>query len=112
MRIHGALLLFGIVLCSSGCRKPEVDFADVFTKPTATIQGTTPTLTGGPHRLASIHYVAPRTRIEKDTIYVYGIMTTDARAVTNRVSLPSPPQGGWKIKWVNRNGTMMQMTKK
>jgi hypothetical protein len=110
MRKLNALLSICVVLCISGCKKPEVDFDEVFTEPTATIQDNTIILTGGPHRLASIHYVAPRARIETDTIYVYGVMTTDATAMTNRVVLPSKePAGGWTIKWINKNGATIEM---
>ena len=110
MKRLNVVLLCTIVLCMSGCQKPEVDFDEVFTKPTARIQGDTVILTGGPHRLASAHYVSPRAKVKQDSIYVYGIMTMRAGSLTNRVSLPSqPPQGGWKIKWVNKDGTTVEM---
>ena len=98
----------------SGCRKPEVNFDEMFTKPTVKIQNKTLILTGGAHRLASAHYVSPRARIEKDRIYVYGIMTTNRKAVTKQISLRvQMKQVDWKIYWLNKDGsqTEMQMEK-
>jgi hypothetical protein len=112
MKILKVLVMFGMVLSVSGCKKPEVNFDEMFTEPTATIQGNTLVITGGAHRLASAYYVLPRARIDQDTIYVYGVMSLFGSAITNHISLAhTRPAGGWNIKWVNKDGTMIDMKK-
>ncbi|MHC4636805.1 MAG: hypothetical protein ACYTBV_04780 [Planctomycetota bacterium] len=110
MKRHFVFPIIILLFCMASCRKHEVNFDEMSTKPTVKIQNQTLILTGGAHRLASAHYVSPRARIEKDRIYVYGKMTTNRNAITNQISLRGQmKQVDWKVFWVNKDGTLIEM---
>ena len=110
MKRHFVFPAMILLFCMSGCSKPEIDFIDVRPKPTVKIQNNTLLLTGGTPRMASIGYIAPRARIEKDRIYVYGMTKMYPEAVTNQISLRGQMKpDDWKAYWVNRDGSLIEM---
>jgi hypothetical protein len=89
-----------------GCHKPEVKFTDIRPAPTATITNNTAIIHIGSDYYNSATYISPRTRIEGQTIYVFGYRTLKEQKRDSIVQLPTSvnPQSV-TVEWLNPDGS-------
>ncbi|MBN1474200.1 MAG: hypothetical protein JW914_06265 [Syntrophaceae bacterium] len=101
------LILFTVFL--TGCLKPEVNYNELFTPPSARIIKDELFLKGGASKKASACYVKPHAKIEKDTIYVFGTLSL-SNDIETKINLPNA-NITWKIYWLNKDGSLIEMKK-
>jgi hypothetical protein len=103
-------LMAALILVSSGllvgCHTPEVVFTDMTPTPTATISGNQVTVHLGSHNLASACWVHPVSKIQGETVYVYGYLTFNEIRREYVVNLPtSVSSQAVVVIWLNPDGS-------
>ncbi len=101
------LIIFTLLLV--GCPKPEVNYNEIFTQPSARIIQSELVLKGGSSKTASACYVKPHAKFEKDTIYVFGTLSL-SNDIETKINLPNT-NIAWKIYWLNKDGSLIEMKK-
>ena len=107
------IFLFMLVLISlTGCTKPEVNYDELFTPPSASIAQNQLIIKAGSSNKASACYVIPYAKIKDNKIYVYGTLTLVTSLskdnIEKKIQLPKY-KNTWEIYWVNRDGSLIKI---
>lgn len=105
------LLFAGVFLTS--CAGPNVHYSDLRPPPTATVSGDLVTIHLGSDLANSACYTRPKTRVERQTVFVSGYRTLQEQKRDILIRLPasiSPPSA--TVVWVEPGGRRIPLSLK
>ena len=106
MKHFTIILLLSLVVVLTGCHSPEVKFSDVRPAPTATVSSGSVTVHLGGDYLNSATYIHPKSRIDGQTVYIFGYRTLGEQSGKFVVRLPASVS--WQsvtVIWIDPDGS-------
>ena len=108
MRKFTTILILILSVCLTGCHKPEVKFTGMLPTPTATISSDRVTVHLGSDYLTSANWVHAKSRIEGQTVYVYGYHTLKEMSHEYVVKLPASVSSQTvTVMWLDPDGSQV-----
>lgn len=106
--IKQIVITFSLLFTLAGCIKPEVNYNEMFSPPSAIIINNKLIIKGGPSNIASASYVIPHAKIKENKIYVYGTLSFSKDNSEKKINLPTERKD-WEIYWINRDGSEIEI---
>jgi hypothetical protein len=101
-----SILLLSLSVFLTGCHKPEVKFTDMRPTPTATVSTNTVTVHLGGAYLTSAYWVHAKSKVEGQTVVVYGYYTLKELSHEYVVKLPASVSSQTvAVVWLNPDGS-------
>ena len=106
MKRFATISLLSLSIVLTGCHKPEVKFTDMRPTPTATVSGDRVTVHLGGDYLNSATYVCPKSKVEGQTVYVFGYRTLREQKRELSIRLPaSVSSRSVAVVWIDPDGS-------
>ena len=105
MKHFTVILLLGLFMVLTGCHSPEVKFSDMRPAPTAAVSSGSVTVHLGGDYFNSATYIHPKSRIDGQTVYIFGYRTLREQSGRFVVRLPaSVSSQSVTVIWIDPDG--------